>query len=289
MPGTGVTFGSSATPTGRFMFTHPTTGAFYNLTPNTGNSDPVFNPAQTGCVRTDGYHCFTNADRFNFSQFNLLLTPSERIGVFGQGRFQFSDSVSGYAKVLYNRRQSTNQAAPEPLFLGPAAGTGNPLADNIFISALNPFNPFGFNLDGRLTTPPASRNLILIGRRPVEGGPRVFEQDVDTWYVGAGLEGVFDAGERTLYWDVNMALSENKAEQTNYGSYNIRNIALALGTPAACAAVAGCTPLNIFDGPGTITPAMLAWIQPVVHDRSQNELALFPANLSGSLFDLPAG
>ena len=289
VPGTGVAFGSSATPTGRFIITDPNTGQTIDVTPNTGVSNPVYDPTQVGCVRTDDYHCFTTADRFNFSQFNLLLTPSERTGVFGQGRFQFSDAVSGYAKVLFNRRQSTNQAAPEPLFLGPEAGTGNPLADNIFISALNPFNPFGFDLDGRLTTPPANRNLILIGRRPVEGGPRIFEQDVDTWYVGAGLEGVFDAGSRSFYWDANVAFSENEAEQTNFGSYDIRNIALALGDPAACAAVAGCTPLNIFGGPGTITPEMLAFISPVVRDRSKNELALITANLSGSLFELPAG
>lgn len=282
VPGTGVAFGSSATPTGRFIFLHPVTRVVYDLTPNTGDNSPVFDPTQTGCVRTDGYHCFTSADRFNFSQFNLLLTPSERTGLFGQGRFAFSERVTGYAKVLFNRRESTNQAAPEPWFLGPEAGTGNPLSDGIFISALNPFNPFGFDLD-------SSDNLILIGRRPVEGGARVFEQEVDTWYVGAGLEGVFNAGSRTLYWDVNVAFSENKAEQTNFGSYDIRNIALALGDPAACAAVAGCTPLNIFGGPGTITPAMLAWIQPVVRDRSKNELALFTANVSGSLFELPAG
>lgn len=281
VPGTGLAFGSSGTPTGRFIFIDPNTNEVLDITPNDGASDPSYDGSQVGCVRTDDYHCFGTADRFNFAQYNLLLTPSERLGAFGQVRMEFSDSVSGYAKVLLNRRESTNQAAPEPLFFGPEAGTGNPQADGIFISGLNPYNPFGFDLD-------SATNLILIGRRPVEGGARVFEQDVDTWYVGAGLEGVLDAG-RTLYWDVNVAFSENRAEQTNYGSYNIRNIALALGDPAACAAVAGCVPLNIFGGPGTITPEMLAWIQPVVRDRSQNELALVTANLSGSLFDLPAG
>jgi iron complex outermembrane receptor protein len=34
---------------------------------------------------------------------------------------------------------------------------------------------------------------------------------------------------------------------------------------------------------------MLKWIQPVVRDRSQNELSLFTANLSSDLFTLPAG
>ena len=288
-PGTGVRFGSSGTPTGRFIFTDPNTGATLDVTPNTGNNSPTYNPAQTGCVRTDGYHCFSNADRFNFSPFNLVMTPSERAGLFGQFRFDINQNANFYAKALYNRRESTNQAAPEPLFLGPEAGTGNPLADNIFISAANPFNPFGFDLDGRLTTPAADRNLILIGRRPVEGGARVFEQEVDTWYVGAGVEGVFDVGQRGWFWDLNFAHSKNEAEQTNFGSYDIRNIALALGDPAVCAATAGCTPMNIFGGPGTITPAMLAFIQPVVRDRSENTLSLVTANVSGELLDLWAG
>jgi len=288
-PGTGVRFGSSGTPTGRFIFTDPNTGATLDVTPNTGDTDPTYDPAQTGCVRTDSYHCFATADRFNFSPFNLVMTPSERAGLFGQFRFDLTQNTNLYLKALYNRRESTNQAAPEPIFLGPEAGTGNPLADNIFISGANPFNPFGFDLDGRLTTPAADRNLILIGRRPVEGGARVFEQQVDTWYVGAGLEGVFEVGERGWFWDLNFAHSKNEAEQTNFGSYDIRNIALALGDPAACAAVAGCTPMNIFGGPGTITPAMLAFIQPVVRDRSENTLSLVTANVSGELFDLWAG
>jgi iron complex outermembrane receptor protein len=281
-PGTGLAFGSSGTPTGRFIFEDPNTGVVHDITPNDGASAPTYDGGILDCTRTDDYHCFGTADRFNFAQYNLLVTPSERYGAFGQFRFEFNERTSGYVKLLYNRRESMNQAAPEPLFFGPEAGTGNPLADNIFISALNPYNPFGFDLD-------SSSNLILIGRRPVEGGPRQFYQDVDTWYLGAGLEGLWDVGGRSLFWDVNVAFSNNKAEQTNYGSYNIFNIALALGDPAACAAVAGCVPLNIFGGPGTITPEMLAWIQPVVRDRSENELALFTANLSGTLFENWAG
>jgi iron complex outermembrane receptor protein len=280
VPGTGVAFGSSGTPTGRFIFTDPNTGVTHDITPNDNTQDPAYDPSQE-CDRTDGFHCFATNDRFNFSPYNLLLTPSKRTGLFGQFRFHINNDLQWYVKALANRRESTNQAAPEPIFLGPEAGTGNPLADNIFISGANPFNPFGFDLD-------SSDNLILIGRRPVEGGPRVFEQEVDTQYFATGLEGAFNVGERTWFWDVNAAYSKNKAEQTNHGSYNIFNIALALGDPADCAAVAGCVPLDIF-GEGTITNEMLAFIQPVVRDRSQQELSLFSANLSGDLFDMWAG
>jgi iron complex outermembrane receptor protein len=281
VPGTGLALGSSATPAGRFIFKDPVTGAEQDISPNTGITTPGYD-GSAGCSRSDDYHCFGTADRFNFAEYNLLLTPSERKGVFGQLRFSFTDNLQWYLKALVNRRESTNQAAPEPLFLGPEAGTGNPLADNIFISALNPYNPFGFDLD-------SATNLIMIGRRPVEGGARVFEQRVDTQYVSTGLVGSFDGASRNWFWDINAMYSKNKAEQSNFGSYNILNISRALGDPAACAAITGCVPLNIFGGPGTITPQMLAWIQPVVRDRSQNELSLFTANLSSELFDLPAG
>ncbi|PPU93298.1 TonB-dependent receptor [Xanthomonas albilineans] len=281
VPGTGVSFGSSATPDGRFIFIDPNTGAQQDLTPNHGVASPRY-AGSPGCGRRDDYHCFSTADRYNFALSNLLLTPSERKGVYGQLRFFFNDEMQWYLKLLGNRRTSTNQAAPEPIFLGPGAGTGNPLADNVFVSAANPYNPFGFALD-------PARNLIMIARRPVEGGMRVFEQRVDTHYIGTGLIGSFQGADRTWFWDVDATYSKNHAEQTNHGSYNIYNINLALGDPVACAAVAGCVPLNLFGGAGSITPDMLRWIQPVVHDRSQNVLTQFTSNLSSDLFRLPAG
>ena len=280
VPGTGVALGSSATPDGYFEFVDPNTGAHQALTPNPGQR-PSYD-GSAGCTRSDGYHCFTDADRYNFASENMLLTPSERKGVFGQFRLFFNDDVQWYLKALGNRRESRNQSAPEPIFLGPEAGTGNPLADGIVISGRNPYNPFGFDLD-------SADNLVLLARRPVEGGPRVFEQRVDTDYVATGLIGTFETSWRTWYWDVNAMYSRSKAEQTNTGSYDLSHIALALGDPDACAAVSGCVPLDLFGGAGSITPQMLRWIQPVVHDRSQNELALFSANLSSELLELPAG
>ncbi len=286
VPGTGLSNGSSATPQGRLVFQDPNTGTVYDITPNTGVSDPQFDPADPGCERTDDFHCFATADRFNFAPYNLLLTPSERKSVFGQVRFDFTPGFSGYLKALYNERDSANQAAPEPIFLGTDAGVYNDYAERtLVISALNPYNPFGYDL----TTMGDSPNLFLLGRRPVEGGPRRYEQEVKTWYAAGGLEGTFDVATRPWNWDVNVALSKSRAEQNNTGSYNIRRINEALGDPAACAAIPGCVPLNLFGGEGTITPEMLSFIQPVVHDESENKLSLFSANLTGDLFEMWAG
>ncbi|MEN4939523.1 TonB-dependent receptor [Stenotrophomonas sp. TWI1151] len=281
IPGTGLAFGSGGIPQGRFKIIDPTSGLLQDIVPNTGVSNPRYD-GSAGCTRSDDYHCFTSADRFNFADYNMVLTPSERKGIFGQFRFDLTDDIQWYIKALGNRRESTNQAAPEPLFFGPDGATGNPLADNIVVSGLNPYNPFGFDLV-------ASDNMILIGRRPVEGGVRVYEQEVNTQYFATGLVGQFQAADRSWFWDLNGMYSKNKAEQTNYGSYDIYKVNMALGEPAICAATPGCVPLNIFGGVGSITPEMLRWIQPVVRDRSQNELSLFTANLSSELFTLPAG
>jgi iron complex outermembrane receptor protein len=270
-PGTGLNFGSGAIVNGRFVFIDPT-GVTRDITTPNGSIFP------NGPSYPNDFINFGVDNRFNFAQFNLMLTPSERKGLFTQGRFDFSENVSGYMRMLYNQRESLNQAAPEPFFLGP--GNGNFWTDNIVISASNPFSPFPFDL-----TPD---NIIVVTRRPLEGGPRRFYQDVDTWYFGAGLEGTLDFGDSGYFWDVNYARSSNEAEQTNYGSYNIRRIYTALGPLAACQADPACTPLDIFSG-GSITPAMLAYIQPIIRDSSDNDLQLLSANISGDLFDLPGG
>lgn len=273
VPGTGLDNCSSATPTGRFIFTDGT-GTTVSVTPNGTFAGKPSYPGD--------YHHFTGADRFNFARYNMLLTPSERNAIFAQTRYKVSDSVTWYMRGLYNTRKSVNQAAPEPIFLGPGAGTGG-LADSVGVDVTNPYNPFGFTLN----PDPANGNFILLARRPVEGGPRIFEQQVDTTYFATGLEGSFSIGQHDLNWDVNLASGDNKATQTVHGTYNIAHIQRGLGPLANC--TGSCVPLNFFSGPGTLTPAMLQYIQYIEHDTSENKLQLATANLSGNLFELPAG
>lgn len=282
--GTGNELGSSRVPGGRFYFIDPRNGGEYDLTTNpqaANPSNPTYTPGAPDCpgARTDGFMCFDfGRDAFNYAQYNLVVTPNRRAGVFGQFNMDLSERTRWYAKALFNRRESVNQAAPEPIDLGPGSGTD--YASNVVIPVNQPFNPFGIQLD--------SSNIQTIRRRPTEGGPRRFEQKVDTAYVGTGIEGTFDVGARTWSWDANASYAINRAKQDNYGSYNIKNIVTALGDPTVCAATPGCTPLDIF-GFNTITPAMLAYISPTFHDRSENRLAVANANVSGELFDMPAG
>ena len=275
-PEAGLSACSSGTPQGRYVFFDPTNTNFYNITLNPGTTTPVFDPSNPN---GGTYNQFDGSDRFNYAPFNLLLTPSKRKALFASFAYDLTDNTRLHVKALYNNRRSANQAAPEPIFVGPGAGTGG-IADTISIPANHPFNPFGFALD-------ANNNFVFIGRRPLEVGPRRFTQDVDTSYFNIGLDGLFDAGERGFAWDANYVHTENKATQQFTNGYNIARIRLALGDPAVCAAVPGCTPLDLFGGQSRpFTQEMIDYIRTNQIDSSKQTLDLFSANLTGDLFPI---
>jgi iron complex outermembrane receptor protein len=230
------------------------------------------------------------SDRFNFAPFNFIQTPLERYGLFANLRQELGEAANLSLKAVWNRRNSKNQAAPLPLFVGPDSGNGN-LLDRITIDASNPFNPFGRLASGRtlLTNLPngENANYAFIGRRVVEGGPRRYDQQVDTWYVSGTLDGSFKFGARDWYWDVNALYGRNKAKQTVLGNVNAANVAQALGPVGLC--TAPCVPLNIFGGAGSITQAQYDFIAFEQNDSSRQTLWDVTANLSGELFDLPGG
>ncbi len=271
------------------MFTPSPNGNTYNglcpPDPMTGAVTCDITPNGANQPFPSGYHAFDDADRFNFAPYNELLTPSRRTAIFAQGRYTVADNTRFYLKGLYQSRHSINQAAPEPIFLGPGAGTGG-LADTVGIDVSNPYNPLGYSLD-------PNSNEALVTRRPLEGGPRVYSQDVDTRYIATGFQGDFEAFDRLFSWDANYVSSTNDASQDVHGTYNILHIANALGPVNANGQCvndpSNCVPLNIFGGPGTITPTMLNYIQFVEKDDSSQSLDSFSANLSGSILKLPAG
>ena len=285
-PGAGLAGGSSYIPYTRTMF-YPgdPNNTYGGLCPPDGSGAARCNIAANGTVVggpqafPGGFHRFTNADRYNFAPSNMLLTPNERTGIFAQGSYAVTDTIKFYAKGLYNTRKSVNQAAPEPIGLGSALYTSD-LGLSTGVDATNPYNPFGVTLD-------PNSNFLGLGRRPIEGGPRIFQQDVNTRYLATGLQGFFSAGEHDFNWDMNYVDSTNDASQTVHGTYNIAHIARALGPLANC--TDSCVPLNIFGGPGSITPAMLQYIGFIENDHSSNKLRMFTANLSGDAFNLPAG
>jgi iron complex outermembrane receptor protein len=261
---------SSFLPNGRFA------GAIF---PDGGDDTLVSAPTSTPTVANFRPFVSPN-DRFNFAPYNYMQIPLKRYGVFGNLKYDISPDVHFSLKGIWNRRKSSNQAAPLPFGIGQAAGI-TPVLDATTVDATNPYNPFGVTLD--------SSNFDFILRRFVEGGPRRFFQTVDTGYGVATLDGQFRFLNQDWFWDINGIYGKNSAQQTMLGNINSDHLRTALGPVAVCNATPGCVPFNLFGGAGSITQAMMDWATFVQHDSSKQSTWDFTGNVSGNLFELPGG
>jgi iron complex outermembrane recepter protein len=280
---------SSFTPQGRFVLGPNFDFADVTLNDgvlNDGGANiPVFDPNNPD---SGDFHAFTGADRFNFNApgFNFLRTPNERVNLYTSATHEFAEDLNLTIKATYTNRSSATKAAPEPLCLG--NGCGNRINDNFFISAANPYNPFGVDLSVE------NGNLEFFGRRPLESGPRLFFQDVNTYFISATVDGRFELAGRSMFWDVSGSYGDNRGFQEKFNSHNAARLQVAMGDPAVCAATPNCVPFNFFggqgpDGTGSITQEMLDFVTFTQRDFSEQTLRDFAVNLTGDLVDIPAG
>ena len=272
---------SSGTPEGRLVFTDPRIGQTLSITTYAAN--PVYDPScwatGTSTPGCDDFQGFTLDDRFNWQPYNYLLTPNKRVSMFAKAEYDITESTMFRLTASFNKRESTSQAAPEPLFFGPDAGSGD-ILDNLLWPADHPTNPFGIDM--------GPDSLVFTGRRPIEAGPRIFEQSVETYYISAGIDGSFGAGNNTIYWDATAIFSENDATQIKHGAFNAQNISIALGPAEGCDSTPGCVPFD-WVGPGTMTQEMLDFVTYVQKDVSNQELFDFTLNFTGEFGGFEAG
>ena len=138
-------------PQGRFIFLDPRGDGpdgdgepdVIDIMLNTGASGANYDPNNPA---SGDWHAFTNADRFNFRPFNYLATPNRRVNVFGKAAYDIADNVELTFTASFTNRESSNQAAPNPLFMGIGRRCRVSILDNVFIPADQPFNPFGIDL-----------------------------------------------------------------------------------------------------------------------------------------------
>jgi outer membrane receptor protein involved in Fe transport len=208
-------------------------------------------------------------DAYNFMSRNYLVTPQQRISLFSTGDFSLGDRARAYFEASYVNRQSEQRSAPEPLLFVP-------------VSAQSQYNPF--NVD------------ISAGRRLVEFGDRVFSQDIDTFRIVTGVDGTLPGTAGPLedwFWDVSFNYGRTQSSELRAGSLSMPRLQAALGPSAGgqCLdaggnVVAGCVPLDLFSGPGSITPEQVAGLAFTGVERGTNQLLAVQVNTSGELFRL---
>ncbi|AXK71350.1 TonB-dependent receptor [Lysobacter sp. TY2-98] len=285
---TGVAFGSSTTPAGRFALCTGTysaaTGCSVGETrPNGTAGQFTYDPGKSGL----NWRNRTGADLYNFAPDNYLLTPQERKSIFGRASVNLTDNVSAFITATYNNRRSEQLLAAMPIVLGSGPGA-NTQSKQITISRFSMYNPFG-------------ADVTRIQRRAVETGGRSFNQNVDTFGFNGGLEGSFERWNRYFTWDAGMVYGRNDENDTTYGLFNVLALRNALGpsemrngVPTCVvapggAAIPGCVPLNLLGAPGVITPQMLSYSSFVAHDETAYKMKDYYANITGEIAELPGG
>jgi iron complex outermembrane receptor protein len=216
-------------------------------------------------------------DGYNFAPENYLITPQQRVSLFSTGDIQLGGVARGFFEASYVNRQSGQDLAPEPLFSD---------VEGIPVSSQSIYNPFGMDVYGR-------RRLIEFGRRQIR-------QDLDTFRVLVGLDGTLPETLGPLagwFWDTNFNWGRTWGTNTKRGNLYTPALSNALGPSfldasgkAVCGTpenvIAGCVPLNIFGGPGTITPDQVTGLTFTGTARGTNQLQAFQANTSGEIIRL---
>jgi iron complex outermembrane receptor protein len=200
---------------------------------------------------------------FNSNPYLNAVNPIKRLSVNAFGNIAWSENVTLFGELMYTHRESDQLATPGTLGL----------YRDINIAADHPTNPTG-------------QDLLLQRRRLLETGARDFFQEVDTSRIVLGVEGRIGTA-----WDWSMALNFGRTTGID-GSTNVANldrVEQTLDTSICSNAPGAAIPCADYLGYGDVTQQVLDYIMFTNRDTGGNQQESFTANLSGELFELPAG
>ena len=209
----------------------------------------------------DFYEPYNRAlHNFNSNPFLNAVSPIERVSTALFSHYNVTDAVTAFGEFLYTWRKSRQIATPGTL-------------RNLAISATNPTNPTG-------------EDLVLIQRRLGEPGPRIFFQETNTWQGTGGLRGDLSNG---WHWEVAGAYGRNTAIDGMTNIANLERVRNTVNTDVCSFAPGAAIPCADYLGAGDVTQEVQDYILATTRDHGGNSLLTAYGDLTGQLFQLPAG
>ncbi|EGN75446.1 outer membrane receptor for ferrienterochelin and colicin [Idiomarina sp. A28L] len=242
-PGELGCFGSASTPGGRAVITSgPETGRMINFN-QTAGGDPK------------GFETYS-AGAHNVDFFNMLnaVNPVTTISFSTFGDYRVGDETYVFTEVLYNNRRSSQIATPGTL-------------RNINYSADHPDNPVG-------------EDIRIVQRRLEEAGPRGFEQDVNTFRVVAGMNGLIDYN---WAWEVAYNFGRTTGNDAGTNIANLERMNRAID-PDTCGS--NGVPCADLIGLGNVSQEALDYMLFRINDYGGNQQQSLTANVAGDLFEI---
>lgn len=305
--GTANTRGSSATPQGRFRFIPPSEGlttspdnapaANTGLTSTqcpaknfgTGSApnylpfcDLTTIPGTPGTSPQD-FEAYAPVDNYNYALDTYIMTPEQTFNMYTAGHYDLADNLTFTAEANALQLSTTLSSAPNPVFIGANSHANLPAGKD--------FNPFNFDIS---TDAPIGPGFLEgIGRRLIENGRRIDDDDENLVHFNGGFNGFFDLGGSEWDWDAGYMFSKDQSVNINYGQIDSSRLDIQVGPPAGCAAQAdyGCVPINFFGGQSNpMTPKQLAYASYINKTEIDTETRDVYADITNNnVISLPAG
>jgi len=195
----------------------------------------------------------STTDAYNFGPLNYLQRPSQEYSFNAQAHFDVNDKVRVYQEFGFHNYSTDAQVAPGGIFYGVKAtvAADNPLLTPAWRTALG-------------LTAPGSSTSVTIGKRNIEGGPRIDSINDNSYREVIGAKGEVSNWSYDVF--AQYARVSHIETATNY--FSLAKIAKSFDVVnvngvATCRSVVNgtdpsCVPYNLFGG--TITPAMLNYL-----------------------------
>lgn len=279
-----------------------------------GNLIPFVPGGETG-----GLIFQNGGDGLGLSHFTQLYNDIERYNTTALLRYDLTESVTAKAEAWFSRTEAT-EVVNQPFFNStafgglPADGYGNVNSGPIPVLLDNPF----------LTEATRQTMTDVLNVRHDMNGDGVADPTIDTdgdgapdavgfWRGGPligvvgdfpnftkrdtirgvlGLEGDLELRGREYFWDVYVTYGRTQAEDSHLDIVQprfeqaIQVVTDAEGNPACADPSNGCVPLDVV---GTPTPEAVNYVSELVRDDVTITQRVLSGNISGDLFDLPAG
>jgi iron complex outermembrane receptor protein len=253
------------------------------------NNDGTTRPFDLGtAVGTSGFQ--RGGDGYGIPADNAAIAPYKTYQTFGRVSYDVAPDISAYVQGGWSRSDlsyTTQQNALVPPSQAVTIYKGNPYLSSV--------------LDAALTGPTST---YTIGQTSAGQPKPLAKERTDFWMATAGLEGKLSS----LNWAVNYTHGQSTHTMANSGLYDNKKLYAAVDAvrdpssgnitcrvlldpdPAIRAQYAGCQPMDVLHGnPAASTPAGYAYATGTSRYRARIKQDSVQANVSGSLFDLPAG
>ncbi|MDE0153108.1 MAG: TonB-dependent receptor [Gammaproteobacteria bacterium] len=276
--------GSSTIPEGRFTD--------FGVARLAASFNPSFVGGDSFDYLVEGHKFVSRENKtYNYGPANYFQRQDERYTFGAFAHYDLNDRAEVYAELMYKRDRTTSQIAPSGSFFRTSniLRCGHPFLSQEQRRAIS-------CLDGNGDVIENGEQVVYLGRRSVEGGPRQ-NKIIHASYRGvAGLRGALS---ETWDYDAFVQYAKVEMREAYLNDLSVSRIHRALDVvmhngEAVCRSTLpdadgvvedpGCVPWNIFEE-GAVTPAAVDYLEIPLHARGTTDQLVLSAAFSANLAD----